>query len=215
MKTQVSNLERSAKFELRRISSIRYHLSTDATKTLVSALFLSRLDYFNSLLSGCPQYPLNKLQTVHNNAAHLFMRVSKRTTFLLILLFFIGCPLVHGYSTNSLFSVIIASSRLLLTTWLNSLESISQPANFAHLLILPFSVFPLYAHTRLIKGHFLLLHRISETLSLAKSGRSTPSHPSNHHLKPIFFSGPTDCVCVCVCVCVCMCGGRERERENW
>ena len=86
MKTQVSNLERSAKFELRRISSIRYHLSTDATKTLVSALFLSRLDYFNSLLSGCPQYPLNKLQTVHNNAAHLFMRVSKRTTFLLSLL---------------------------------------------------------------------------------------------------------------------------------
>ena len=76
MKTQVSNLERSAKFELRRISSIRYHLSTDATKTLVSALFLSRLDYFNSLLSGCPQYPLNKLPKVQINAVCLVLRAS-------------------------------------------------------------------------------------------------------------------------------------------
>ena len=31
----------------------------------------------------------------------------KRITFLLILLLFIGCPLIHGYSTNSLLSVII------------------------------------------------------------------------------------------------------------
>ena len=33
MKTHVSNLVRSANFELRRIGSIRHHLSTDATKT--------------------------------------------------------------------------------------------------------------------------------------------------------------------------------------
>ena len=69
-------------------------------------------------------------------------------------------------------------------------------ANFAHLPILPFSVFPLYAHTRLVKGYFLILHRQSGTLSLMKSGHPTPSHPSNHHLKLIFFSSPTDCVCV-------------------
>ena len=146
--------------------------------------------------------------------------------FLLLLLLFIGCPLIHGYSTNSLLSVIIASTRLLLTTWLNSWESISQPTNFTHLLIHPFSVFPLYAHTRLVKGYFLMLHRQSGTLSLTKSDHPTPSHPSNHHLKLIFFSSPTDCVwvcvwvyvcaCVCVCVCVCVCerGGRGRERER-
>ena len=45
MKTHVSNLVRSANFELRRISSIRHLLSTDATKTLVSAFVLSRLDF--------------------------------------------------------------------------------------------------------------------------------------------------------------------------
>ena len=52
----------------------------------------------------------------------------------------------------------------------------------------------------------------SGTLSRMKSGHPTPSHPSNHHLKLIFFSSPTDCVC----------GGtegkkvrgRERERER-
>ena len=83
--------------------------------------------------------------------------------------------------------------------------SISQPANFAHLLILPVSVFPLYAHTCLVKGHFLMLHQQSGILSLTKSGHPTPSHSSNHHLKLIFFSSPTDCVCM---------GERGREREN-
>ena len=166
---------------------IRHLLSTYATKTLVSAFVFLHLDYCNSLLFGCPQYLLNKLQKVQN----LFWEFLKQTTFLLILLLFIGCPLIQGYSTNSLLSDIIASTRLLLTTWLNSWESISQPANFAHPLMLPFSVFPLYAHTRLVKGHFLLLRQQSGTLSLTKSGHPTPSHPSNHHLKLIFFSSPT------------------------
>ena len=40
MKTHVSNLVRSANVELRRISSNRHLLSTDATKTLVSAFVL-------------------------------------------------------------------------------------------------------------------------------------------------------------------------------
>ena len=79
--------------------------------------------------------------------------------------------------------------------------------DFSQLLILPFSVFPLYAHTRLVQGHFLVLHQQSGTLSLTKSGHPTPSHPSNHHLKRIFSSSPTDCVCVWEG------GGSERETE--
>ena len=44
---------------------------------LVSALALSGLDYFNSLLTGWSQYLLNKLQKVQNNAARLILRVFK------------------------------------------------------------------------------------------------------------------------------------------
>ena len=76
MKTHVSNLVRSANFELRRISSTRHLMSTDATKTLVSAFVLSRLDYCNSLLFCCPQYLLNKVQKVQNNAACLVLIIS-------------------------------------------------------------------------------------------------------------------------------------------
>ena len=77
MKTHVSNLVRSANFELRHISSIRHLLSTDATKILVSAFVFSHLDYCSSLRFGCPQYLLNKLQNTQNNAARLVLRVSK------------------------------------------------------------------------------------------------------------------------------------------
>ena len=77
MKIHVSNLVRSANFELCHISSIRHLLSIDATKTVVSAFVLLLLDYCNTLLFDCPQLLLNKLQTVQNNAAHLILRVSK------------------------------------------------------------------------------------------------------------------------------------------
>ena len=58
-----------------------------------------------------------------------------------------------------------------------------------------------------------MLRRQSETLSLTKSGHPTPSHPSDHHLKLIFFSSPTDCVCVCVTERDRQ-TDREREREG-
>ena len=71
------NVCRSAYFELRRISTIRHLLSADSTKTLVSAFVLSRLDYCNSLLSGCPKH-LEKLQKVQNSAARLVLKAHKR-----------------------------------------------------------------------------------------------------------------------------------------
>ena len=64
-------------FELRRISSIRHYLSQDALKTLISAFVLSRIDYCNSLLAGCPKQLIHKLQKVQNNAATLICRTPK------------------------------------------------------------------------------------------------------------------------------------------
>ena len=76
-KKQISSVCQSCYLELRRISSIRHLLSKDATKTLVCALVLSRLDYCNSLLAGCPKYLLNKLQKIQNYAARLIFRSPK------------------------------------------------------------------------------------------------------------------------------------------
>ena len=78
LKTHVLNLVRTANFELRRIGSIRSLLTTEAAATLVSAFILSRLDYCNSLLSGCPRSLILRLQKVQNNAARLILRISKR-----------------------------------------------------------------------------------------------------------------------------------------
>ena len=77
MKAHILNIVRTANMELRRISSICHLLTTEATATLISAFVLSRLDYCNSLLYGCPQHLLNRLQKVQNSAARLILRVPK------------------------------------------------------------------------------------------------------------------------------------------
>ena len=65
-------------FELKRIGSIGQYLSTDATKTLVTSLVLSRLDYCNSLLAGTSQILIDKIQRVMNCALRLIHKSSKR-----------------------------------------------------------------------------------------------------------------------------------------
>ena len=73
----ISNTCKAAYIQIRHISSIRHLLTTQATQTLVCSLVLSRLDYCNSLLSGCPQYLLDKLQKVHNAEARLVCKAKK------------------------------------------------------------------------------------------------------------------------------------------
>ena len=58
----ISNTCKAAYIQIRRISSIRHLLTTQAVQTLVCSLVLSRLDYCNSLLSGCPQYLLDEFR---------------------------------------------------------------------------------------------------------------------------------------------------------
>ena len=76
MSQHISNTCKAAYIQIRHMSSIR-HLTTQATQTLVCSLVLSRLDYCNSLLSGCPQYFLDKLQKVQNAAARLVCKAKK------------------------------------------------------------------------------------------------------------------------------------------
>ena len=73
----VQDICRKAYIDIRRISSIR-HLSIDATKTLLSAFVLPKLDYCNSLFNGSPMYMLENLQKVQNSAARLIFKCRKQ-----------------------------------------------------------------------------------------------------------------------------------------
>lgn len=77
MQAHVSSLIKSVNYELRRISSIRHYLTTQATQTLVCSFVLSRLDYCNALLAGCPDTLLARLQKLQNNAARLVLKIPK------------------------------------------------------------------------------------------------------------------------------------------
>ena len=68
----ISTVYRFSYVEIRGISSIHQYLTIEATKTLVCAFVLSKLDYCNSLLSGCPLYLLSRLQKVQNSAKLVF-----------------------------------------------------------------------------------------------------------------------------------------------
>ena len=77
MSEHVRNTCKIAYMHIRQISAIRHLLTQEATQTLVCAFILSRLDYCNSLLSGCPKYLLEQLQRVQNSAARLICKVKK------------------------------------------------------------------------------------------------------------------------------------------
>ena len=77
MEKHVINICRSGYIEIRRISNIRHYLTVDATKTLLWAFVLSKLDYCNSLLSGSPKRLLDKLQKVQNSADRLVFEARK------------------------------------------------------------------------------------------------------------------------------------------
>ena len=76
-------------------------------------------------------------------------------------------------------------------------EVTNQPASYALLLILPFSVFPLRARVRLVRDLCLMLHRLSGTVSLAKLDHQTDLRLSNQLWNLTSLSYSTVCVCVC------------------
>ena len=77
MKSHVSNLCKNLYLQLKKIGSIRKYLSVDVTKTLITSLILSRLDYCNSLLAGVPDEQLQQLQRVQNIAAKIISKKLK------------------------------------------------------------------------------------------------------------------------------------------
>ena len=99
---QISSVCRICYLELRRISAIRHYLSEDVTQKLLCVFVLSRLDYCNSLLAGCPKYLLSKLQKVQNNAARLIFRTTRSAHVTHVLHSLHGYLLSRGSNTNCL-----------------------------------------------------------------------------------------------------------------
>ena len=77
MKPHVNKVIRACYHQIRLIAKIRKYLSMDSASKLIHAFVTSRLDNLNSLLVELPDYVLNKLQLVQNNAARLVAREKK------------------------------------------------------------------------------------------------------------------------------------------
>ena len=73
----VSMLCKSLGFQIRCISGVRKFLDEDSLRTLIAALFTSRLDYANALLANAPRYEIDRLQRLQNSAARLITRSSR------------------------------------------------------------------------------------------------------------------------------------------
>ena len=76
--SQIKQVCRTAYFHLRNIAKIRHILSQKDAEILVHAFVTSRLDYCNSLLSGCSARSLKSLQLVQNSAARILTHTKKR-----------------------------------------------------------------------------------------------------------------------------------------
>ena len=64
-------------YQLRQLRSIRRTLTTEAAKTLVHALVITRVDYCNSIFGSTSAVHLSSLQSVVNAAARLIVKRRK------------------------------------------------------------------------------------------------------------------------------------------
>ncbi|XP_074496841.1 uncharacterized protein LOC141770891 [Sebastes fasciatus] len=75
--SHIKQTSRTAFFHLRNIAKIRHILCQNDAEKLVHAFVTSRLDYCNSLLSGCSNKSLKTLQLIQNAAARVLTRTRK------------------------------------------------------------------------------------------------------------------------------------------
>ena len=76
--SHVNSLCRSLSYQLRLVSRVRKYLNSEDLKTVVQALFMSRLDYGNSLLVRAPGYQIKRLQKLQKSAARMVSGADRR-----------------------------------------------------------------------------------------------------------------------------------------
>ena len=162
----VANVCRLCYLEIRHISSVRHLLSDDATKTLLCAFVLSRLDYCNALLAGSPKHLIEKLQKVQNHVARLVFRCSKfdHVTPLLHSLHWLPVHLRIDYKISSLCFKVLESTA---PSYLSDLLHVytppppphpppPTPGNFVLHLMIDFSVFLTSEQSRMVNALLLI-----------------------------------------------------------
>ena len=73
----INKLFSSPCHQLKNIQNIRAKLDFEAAKTVLQALILSKLDYYNSLLVGTPECHLSQLQYIQNMACRVVCNLRK------------------------------------------------------------------------------------------------------------------------------------------
>ena len=74
MDKHISNLCSVSMFHLRRIATIRDHITRSACERLLHSLITSRIDYSNAVICGLPNYRLKNIQQILNIAARIVTR---------------------------------------------------------------------------------------------------------------------------------------------
>ena len=182
----INHICRSAYTAIRQISSFRHYLTVSATKTLVCALVLARIDYCNSLLSGAPKQCIEKLQKVQNSAARLVLKAKNMTMLLRYFTHFIGYLYKLELITNWLFSVTTSFLTHLLPILLNFCRSTHPVVSYALLQTHVFSVFLRHELKLLAKGHSLFVQPNNGILYHYTSVVFQLPSPSRLHLRRIF-----------------------------
>ena len=71
LESHINDLRKRCYYNIRRIWNIRSCLNEEATKSLVHALVISKLDYCNAILVNLPTTILSRLQRIQNACARL------------------------------------------------------------------------------------------------------------------------------------------------
>lgn len=75
---QISSVVSAGFYHLRKIAAVKKYLPAELLTTLTHAFITSRLDFCNSLYVGLPEYELNRLQKLQNQAARLVTNTKRR-----------------------------------------------------------------------------------------------------------------------------------------
>ena len=76
-KDHINRITSSTYNILRKVHQSRLLLDENITKIIVQALVLLKLDYYNSLLLGSPEYQMDKLQHIQNMACRVIFQLRK------------------------------------------------------------------------------------------------------------------------------------------